>query len=75
MEGMIEMASALKKAISLKEREVRRELRELGDIHRKLLQDGGCACGGSGQCVVADTLERGTEMLSDSPMSSAMGNC
>jgi hypothetical protein len=79
MEGMIEMAAALKKAIAEKGREVERELRELGIIHREYLsgQHGGCPCivlGSRERCIMADTIERGVEELAGRPMPAAAGN-
>lgn len=78
MEGMKEMAAALKSAIAEKEQEVRGELLELGNIHReRLATPGGCPCTvpGSGRCIVADTIERGMEELSNRPMPPAAGSC
>ncbi len=65
----------LRNALEAKQEEIRRELVGLGVLHRGLLQRKECSCCTGGRCIVADTLERGTEMLSDSPMPPAMGNC
>jgi hypothetical protein len=67
-----EIAAGLRRAIAVKEREVRRELDELGAIHQNLLlQKGRCPCtvpGSREKCPVADCLERGAEELSGDPM-------
>lgn len=71
MEETIAAVAALKNALAWKEREVERELAELGTIHREhLATPGGCPCTvpGSGRCIVADVLERGAEKLAGSPM-------
>lgn len=66
----------LRVKIAEKTTSVQRDLTELGEIHRNLLSEGNCPCATGGRCVVAECLERGTEILSDSPpMEAARGRC
>ena len=64
-------AARLKNALAWKERELERELAELGTIHRERLATPGEMSvyrSGSGRCIAADALERGAEKLAGSPM-------